>query len=67
MIFFKCCRRCSGDQVLEKDTWGTYLSCIQCGDVNYGGGGQALLDSSSRPGEGDQGEREPWLAELRLA
>lgn len=31
MIWFKSCRRCGGDLSLEKDDYGSYMLCIQCG------------------------------------
>jgi len=27
------CRRCGGNLFLERDEYGTYISCIQCGAV----------------------------------
>ena len=27
----KACKRCGGDLSLERDKYGTYISCIQCG------------------------------------
>ncbi len=31
MIYFKSCNRCQGDMLLERDRYGQYLQCIQCG------------------------------------
>jgi len=31
MINFKGCPKCQGDMVLEKDHYGWYHHCIQCG------------------------------------
>ncbi len=31
MIYFKACNRCQGDMLLERDRYGQYLQCIQCG------------------------------------
>ncbi|GEM_PF-410347 len=31
MIWFKACPRCGGEISVEKDAYGTYLSCLQCG------------------------------------
>lgn len=33
LIRTKACRRCGGDLSLERDRYGTYLECIQCGAV----------------------------------
>ena len=34
-ISFKTCKRCSGDQSLECDVYGSYLTCLGCGSVSY--------------------------------
>ncbi len=31
MIKFKGCPKCRGDLYLNKDMYGKYLSCLQCG------------------------------------
>lgn len=31
LIRTKACKRCGGDLSLERDTYGTYAACIQCG------------------------------------
>ena len=31
MIFLKACPKCSGDILLDEDTFGRYLKCLQCG------------------------------------
>jgi len=31
MLHKKCCPRCEGDVSLNKDYYGYYLSCLQCG------------------------------------
>ena len=31
MIYFKECPRCNGDLHDGSDTYGTYLTCLQCG------------------------------------
>ena len=31
MWFLKSCARCGGDVVLERDEWGWFLECLQCG------------------------------------
>ncbi len=35
MIYFKSCRRCSGDRSLEQDFYGWYVICLSCADVTY--------------------------------
>ena len=38
----KACRRCGGDLFIEKDSFGVYLECLQCGaswnqpDLSFG-------------------------------
>lgn len=31
LIFLKACRRCKGDVVIERDVYGEYAKCVQCG------------------------------------
>ena len=31
LVRTKACRRCGGDLSLERDSYGTYMECIQCG------------------------------------
>ena len=33
MVWFKSCKRCSGDLYLGKDSYGSFVSCMQCGAV----------------------------------
>ncbi len=35
MVYFKSCRRCSGDRVLDEDIYGWYMLCLACGYVTY--------------------------------
>ena len=35
MIYFKSCKRCSGDRSLERDYYGWYVICLICGYVTY--------------------------------
>ena len=31
MFWFKSCPRCNGDLYRDSDTYGPYISCLQCG------------------------------------
>lgn len=31
MLWLKACPRCQGDLLLQADTYGSYIACIQCG------------------------------------
>ena len=31
MLFLKCCPRCKGDIYVDKDTYGHFMECLQCG------------------------------------
>lgn len=31
MIYLKSCPKCHGDLALSRDSYGTFMSCIQCG------------------------------------
>ena len=33
IVKVKGCKRCGGDLFLERDSYGAYVSCIQCGAV----------------------------------
>lgn len=33
LVRTKACSRCGGDLCLERDKYGTYIECIQCGAV----------------------------------
>ena len=50
MFWFKLCPRCSGDLFEDRDRYGKFITCMQCGlirDVlNLGGGGLVI---SSEP------------------
>ena len=35
MIYFKSCERCIGDRTLERDMYGWYIICLNCGHVSY--------------------------------
>ena len=31
MIYLKSCPKCHGDLTLGRDSYGTFMSCLQCG------------------------------------
>ena len=31
MLHMKCCPKCEGDVALNKDYYGFYVTCLQCG------------------------------------
>ena len=31
MLYLKACPRCRGDVYLDRDSWGAYMQCLQCG------------------------------------
>ena len=33
MFFFKACTKCQGDMCVDRDRYGTYVSCLQCGSL----------------------------------
>lgn len=48
MFYFKACAKCQGDLSLEKDPYGDFLKCMQCGtltdvEINTGSKGQKSL------------------------
>ena len=57
MIKFKECPRCQGDLYITEDTFGKYLSCLQCG----------YLRDLAQPAQVSQLESAPAAATLREA
>jgi ssDNA-binding Zn-finger/Zn-ribbon topoisomerase 1 len=46
MMRFKSCPKCqTGDMVLDRDTYGSYMRCLQCGFLRY----QALPTVLEKP------------------
>ncbi len=45
MIFLKACPRCRGDVSLDRDIYGRYMRCLQCGTIK-----DLVEDSPSRAG-----------------
>jgi len=45
IVKFKGCKRCGGDLVLERDTEGTYISCLQCSAIYV----RRLVPSAPKP------------------
>ena len=33
MIFYKACPRCNGDIHINRDIYGTYKQCLNCGNM----------------------------------
>ena len=56
MIWLKCCQRCGGDLYLEKDDFGAFVACFQCGayeaqfdaEVEEGSVAEAMEDVIAR-------------------
>ena len=50
MFYFKACKKCRGDLVLEQDSYGDFLKCMQCGtyiDLDEVQGHKSALKGSS--------------------
>jgi len=49
MFYFKSCKKCQGDLSLDRDAYGDFLKCMQCGTLidveveNKAGGHLSLL------------------------
>ncbi len=58
MYWLKGCRKCGGDLYLEKDRFGSYASCMQCGAVRLGfdeaRGPAAVAAALEAPAKGKQ-------------
>ncbi len=48
MVWFKSCKRCGGDLYLDRDFYGTYVACMQCGAVRADFGEQVSPEVVSR-------------------
>ena len=49
MFYFKACSKCRGDLTLEKDSYGSFLKCLQCGsyvEVEEVQGQRSVLNGS---------------------
>ena len=33
MFYFKACTKCRGDLILDRDSYGDFLKCMQCGTL----------------------------------
>ena len=50
MFYLKGCSKCQGDLIPEKDTYGAFLKCLQCGkltEVNEAGGRRLVLHEAT--------------------
>ena len=50
MFYLKACPKCQGDLTLEKDAYGAFLKCLQCGkltEVNESGGKKSVLHGAT--------------------
>ena len=50
MFYLKACTKCRGDLILEKDAFGDFLKCMQCGsliDVEKVQGRRSVLNRSA--------------------
>ena len=50
MFFLKACSKCAGDLILEIDSYGAFLKCLQCGkstEVNVAGGRKSVMHGAT--------------------
>ena len=50
MFYLKGCSKCQGDLTPEKDAYGAFLKCLQCGkltEANEAGGRQSVLHGAT--------------------
>ena len=33
MLYFKSCPKCNGDMYLDRDAYGSFRQCLQCGNL----------------------------------
>ena len=55
MLRLKSCPRCRGDLLLERDSWGWYEQCIQCGYLHDL---QEVVEVRQR--QSQEGRKEKW-------
>ena len=51
MLYLKACPRCRGDVKYERDTYGRFLQCLQCGFLVSSKSEGASVSSEKRTGE----------------
>jgi len=61
MIKLKACPKCHGDLYLERDQYGRYMSCLQCGYL------MELLEKLPEISLSEQSRRTPAEAEQLAA
>ena len=50
MFYLKACTKCHGDLTLEKDSYGSFLKCLQCRkftEANEAGGQRSVLHGAT--------------------
>ena len=50
MFYLKACSKCAGDLILENDSYGAFLKCLQCGkltEVNVAGYRKSVLHGAT--------------------
>lgn len=53
MLWFKCCPRCRGDLYEDRDRYGAFIACVQCGYMQDTTSDTlaALVTHSASPGQ----------------
>lgn len=57
MVWLKACPKCKGDLFLDKDHYGKYQSCIQCGYIKDLVDGPTATPQAAPPAAGNEA---PW-------
>ena len=58
MYWLKGCNKCGGDLYLEKDRFGSYVSCLQCGAVRLNFDEGESVTSMAPAGDGSEHEEQ---------
>ena len=61
MTWLKCCPRCNGDLCENKDSYGRYVACVQCGHY-LSEMEEVVLRYSSQNSVGEESEKVPATA-----
>ncbi len=62
MVYLKSCPKCLGDLTLGRDSYGTFVSCLQCGFMR-----DLDVDAATAAASKSPALTNPWYQEEQLA
>ncbi len=51
MLYLKSCPKCGGDVYLDRDLYGTFMACFQCGHTLNAAEEKKTLAAAKAPGK----------------